>query len=1523
MTIAFRSWALLGILLAAAAPSFAVQRNNATASGATGFNAASTKPYPSALAATYSVSGTNLQIVNNTGPLTTVGGATPAMFTPNVPTDTTGIQLQAEGTGCSFANDAAMTTSCARGTLTIAFSRPVANPIVHFVGLGSVRSVTGDTTTITAGRAAHTLAASVPAGATMALLAGATNLQVLGGASLDLANPAYNGTSCSTVTAPATALGGCGSVRINGTVSSVSFDVSLAGTRNVFNALIGNEVGADGYMVTTSVDEDFGDAPASYDPVEAASHVVDGLRLGAGLDADNTTVFNDTPAVTPSPNAVAAGGDSNGAAGDGADEDGLATPLPPLHTGLIGQTYVLTPSLSGGTAAGNVCGWIDFNRNSVFDTAEGVCTAVAAGATSATLQWTVPIATTAGRSYVRLRASQGAQLSTATPTGRVDSGEVEDYMIEIKPAVRVIKQLSPAADPGRFDLSIGGNVFAAAAGHNGTTGFRTLYHNAASGAPDLSVAQNIATTAITTTVSESPTPATTGSYTSTYLCVNGAGAAIATGTGTSLNITLPVSVTGAAANGRAQTVTCTFTNTVAAPLPGSIVIVEDAVPNAAQDFAFTTTGAGLMNFSLDDDADGTLPNGVTFTGLAAGSYSVAQAAPPASWPLAVLACNDPDNGSSTVPGTRLANIDLDAGETVTCTFTNRLAAMSVAKSTTAATISTPGSIPYTILVTNTGSLALTGVTVNDTLPNGTAGAVTLASGDGNTNGVLDAGEAWTYTASYTATQANIDAGTALVNNVAVTTAQVTTPVTSSATTTITRTPALTVNKTTPTTSISAPGAISYSIVVANSGNVTLTGVTVNDTLPGGSAGAVTLVSGDTDGDSQLDVGETWTYSASYAATQANIDAGTALVNNVAVTTAQVATPVTSSATTTITRTPALTVNKTTPTTSISAPGAISYSIVVANSGNVTLTGVTVNDTLPGGSAGAVTLVSGDTDGDSQLDVGEIWTYGASYTATAADINAGNPLVNNVSVTTTQTQAPVSSSATTTVSQAPALSVLKTTTTTSISAPGAISYSILVTNTGNVALTGVAVVDTLPGGGNGSVTLVSGDTDGDGQLDIGEAWTYSAAYTATQADIDAGVALVNNVSVTSTQTPTPATSSATTSITRTPAMSVAKTTPTTNIGAPGLISYSIVVRNTGNVTLTGIAPLDTLPDGSAGPLTLVSGDSDGDSQLDVGETWTYGASYTATQADIQAGTPLVNNVSVTSTQTPQPVSASAITSVSQGPALSVAKTTTVASISAPGLIPYTIAVTNTGNVALANVTPVDTLPDGSSGVVTLVSGDANGNSLLDIGEAWTYSASYAATQVDIDAGVALVNRVSVSAAQLPAPVSSSATTAVSRMPALSVSKTTSVQNVAAAMTIPYTIVVTNSGNVTLTTLQLSDLMPDGSAGVLTYVAGDADGDTELDVGEAWRFATSFVVGSDDLVPGQQLVNTVSVTSAQTVAAVSASASSVVTDVAAPPVPVPTLSLYALLALAGGLGLLAGLAQRHRPLAAVAAAPRRQR
>ena len=77
----------------------------------------------------------------------------------------------------------------------------------------------------------------------------------------------------------------------------------------------------------------------------------------------------------------------------------------------------------------------------------------------------------------------------------------------------------------------------------------------------------------------------------------------------------------------------------------------------------------------------------------------------------------------------------------------------------------------------------------------------------------------------------------------------------------------------------------------------------------------------------------------------------------------------------------------------------------------------------------------------------------------------------------------------------------------------IEYTITVDNTGNVDLTNVVLTDTFAGG----ASLVSGDTNTNSILETTETWVYSADYTVTQADLNAGADLVNVAVVDTAQT----------------------------------------------------------------------------------------------------------------------------------------------------------------------------------------------------------------------------------------------------------------------------------------------------------------------------------------------------------------------------------------------------------------------
>ncbi len=116
-----------------------------------------------------------------------------------------------------------------------------------------------------------------------------------------------------------------------------------------------------------------------------------------------------------------------------------------------------------------------------------------------------------------------------------------------------------------------------------------------------------------------------------------------------------------------ETVTCTFTNTKR----GHIIVDKVTDPSGdPQSFNFTATGTGYNNFSLTDEATA---NDQT---LSAGNYSVSETVP-SGWDLTSSPCVSSIGDTETA-----AAIELDAGETVTCTFNNQKDAKIIVKKET-------------------------------------------------------------------------------------------------------------------------------------------------------------------------------------------------------------------------------------------------------------------------------------------------------------------------------------------------------------------------------------------------------------------------------------------------------------------------------------------------------------------------------------------------------------------------------------------------------------------------------------------------------------------------------------------------------------------------------------------------------------------------------------------------------------------------------------------------------------------------
>ena len=190
--------------------------------------------------------------------------------------------------------------------------------------------------------------------------------------------------------------------------------------------------------------KDYGDAPdttngsATGDYQTTALHggpahiVFDDLKLGtARTDYDSGTLQNPTATADDDGNNA-----NNQTTPD--DEDGVSS-FPTLR--ITDTDYSLTVNVVNNTGAdAYLVGWIDLNRNGVFESGEGVRQIVSNGASSATLNWSGLSGLSQGTSYARFRLSNSIELDTTRPngtgttTGIFADGEVEDYLLTIEGA---------------------------------------------------------------------------------------------------------------------------------------------------------------------------------------------------------------------------------------------------------------------------------------------------------------------------------------------------------------------------------------------------------------------------------------------------------------------------------------------------------------------------------------------------------------------------------------------------------------------------------------------------------------------------------------------------------------------------------------------------------------------------------------------------------------------------------------------------------------------------------------------------------------------------------------------------------------------------------------------------------------------------------------------------------------------------------------------------------------------------------
>ncbi|WP_339614603.1 ice-binding family protein [uncultured Winogradskyella sp.] len=436
-----------------------------------------------------------------------------------------------------------------------------------------------------------------------------------------------------------------------------------------------------------------------------------------------------------------------------------------------------------------------------------------------------------------------------------------------------------------------------------------------------------------------------------------------------------------------------------------------------------------------------------------------------------------------------------------------------------------------------------------------------------------------------------------------------------------------------TASVSGTGTlgdvITYTFTVKNTGDTTLTNIEVTDPMSG-----LTITGGPIP---SLGVGASSSaISGTYTITQADMDTGR--VTNSALATAKdpegnditdisgTTNENNDPTVTTLTKTPVIALMK---IASVSGTGSlgdeITYNFRVENTGNTTLTNVTVTDPMVGLTITGNSIASLQVGESSDVITG-------SYTITQEDINTGS--VTNTALATaedpegneiTDVSGTANDNNDPTVTKLPAIALVKTAIVGDTGILGdIITYTFTVENTGKTTLTDVVVTDPMVG------LIITGTPIA--SLEVGEvSSTFTGTYTITQADIDAGSVTnsalatakapngtdITDISGTTNENDDPTV----TTLTQTPAIALVKSAILSGTGTLGdVITYIFKIENTGNTTLTNIVVTDPMVG-----LVFVSGSSI--ASLAPGVTTLAMANYTITQDDIDAGN-VTNSARVT-------------------------------------------------------------------------------------------------------------------------------------------------------------------------------------------------------------------------------------------------------------------------------------------------------
>ncbi|MBK6798616.1 MAG: DUF11 domain-containing protein [Acidobacteria bacterium] len=574
----------------------------------------------------------------------------------------------------------------------------------------------------------------------------------------------------------------------------------------------------------------------------------------------------------------------------------------------------------------------------------------------------------------------------------------------------------------------------------------------------------------------------------------------------------PSSVTGAILN---DPLVANLTKTLVAcsGTPGQCVVPPSVVQLESGSFALPTLASG-QTYQITVTA--TVANGAT--GSVANAASVA---PP-------VGTVNPGTSCTTSPAPNARSF---VGGVCTSTDTdtvNLLADLAVTKDDGVTSVNAGGSTTYTVTLTNSGPSAANGSTISDPAATGltktaigvctaAGGAVCPTAGGGAGQlsiANLQAGTVVVPTLpsggsiSFTIT-ATVTATTGSVTNTFSATPPVGTTdsngATASDTDTVTPVTDLAITKTDGSATYTAGNAITYTIVVSNSGPSNAIGASVADSIPAAITG--TTINCVASGVATCGTNASAGNNLSFTGVNINSGAGNFITITVSgtinpsttgnlVNTATVSvgagqldpTPGNNSATDTDTPAPLanLVVTKDDGVTSVNAGGSTTYTVTLTNSGPSAANGSTISDPAATGltktaigvctaASGAVCPTAGGAAGQlsiTNLEAGTVVVPtlpvggSISFTITATVTATSGSVTNTFSAAPpagTVDPSPASASDTDTVNPIADLAVTKDDGVTSVNAGGTTTYTVTLTNSGPSAANGSTIGDTAGAG----------------------------------------------------------------------------------------------------------------------------------------------------------------------------------------------------------------------------------------------------------------------------------------------------------------------------------------------------------------------------------------------------------------------------------------------------------------------------